>query len=196
MWAAQYYKGAKPRTFITSGGLGTMGFGFPAALGAQRACPGKLVLCVTSEGSFQMNLQELSTAVLYKLPVKIVLLNNQYYGMVRQWQYLFYEGRYASSYMGNVPDFAKLADAYGVLGLRATTPAEVEPVIREGLKTKGPVLMDFHVDPQENCYPMIPAGAAHNEMVMEDPPELRQAQRSKGAKKKSDEREEEGILPA
>ncbi|MFQ5542627.1 MAG: biosynthetic-type acetolactate synthase large subunit, partial [Candidatus Binatia bacterium] len=112
MWAAQYFKGTKPRTFLTSGGLGTMGFGFPAALGAQMARPGKLVVCITSEGSFQMNLQELATAVAYKLPVKIVLINNQFHGMVRQWQDLFYEGRYASSHLGSVPDFAKLAEAY------------------------------------------------------------------------------------
>lgn len=194
MWAAQYFKGSKPRTFITSGGLGTMGFGFPAALGAQKAYPDKLVMCITSEGSFQMNLQELAVAAEYKLPVKIVLLNNQFHGMVRQWQDLFYEGRYASSYLGKIPDFVKLADAYGICGLRALKPAEVEPVIREGLKHKGPVLMDFHVDPFENCYPMIPAGGAHHEMVLEDPPELRGAQKSGATKKKAEEGE--GVLPA
>ncbi len=193
MWAAQYFKGAKPRTFLTSGGLGTMGFGFPAALGAQKAHPGKLVVCITSEGSFQMNLQELATAVAYKLPVKIVLINNQFHGMVRQWQDLFYEGRYASSHLGSVPDFAKLAEAYGILGLRAFKPAEVHPVIREGLKHKGPVLMDFHVDPYENCYPMIPAGGAHHEMVLDDPPGLRT---EKGGKVKKKTEEEEGVLPA
>src|SRR5574341_312408 len=126
MWAAQYFKGSRPRTFITSGGLGTMGFGFPAALGAQRACPDKLVVCITSEGSFQMNLQELATAAIYKLPVKIVMLNNGFHGMVRQWQDLFYEGRYASSYLGKIPDFLKLAEAYGIHGIRAVKPAEVE----------------------------------------------------------------------
>ena len=194
MWAAQYFKGSRPRTFITSGGLGTMGFGFPAALGAQKAYPDKLVLCITSEGSFQMNLQELATAAVYKLPVKIVLLNNGFHGMVRQWQDLFYEGRYASSYLGKVPDFIKLADAYGIPGFRALKPAEVEPVIREGVKHKGPVLMDFHVDPFENCYPMIPAGGAQHEMVLEDPPELRKADKGGAAKKKADEGE--GILPA
>ncbi|MCZ6624223.1 MAG: biosynthetic-type acetolactate synthase large subunit [Deltaproteobacteria bacterium] len=193
MWAAQYFKGTKPRTFITSGGLGTMGFGFPAALGAQKAYPKRLVMCITSEGSFQMNLQELAVAKEYKLPVKIVLLNNQFHGMVRQWQDLFYEGRHSASYLGKIPDFVKLADAYGILGLRTDNPAEVEPVIREGLKHKGPVLMDFHVDPLENCYPMIPAGGAHHEMVLEDPPDLRKAE--KGAvTKKSDEGE--GVLPA
>ena len=194
MWAAQYFKGTKPRTFITSGGLGTMGFGFPAALGAQKAYPDKLVMCITSEGSFQMNLQELAVAAEYKLPVKIVLLNNGFHGMVRQWQDLFYEGRYASSYLGKIPDFVKLADAYGICGLRALKPAEVEPVIREGLKHKGPVLMDFHVDPFENCYPMIPAGGAHHEMVLEDPTELRRAQKGGAAKKKAEEGE--GVLPA
>ncbi|TAK02718.1 biosynthetic-type acetolactate synthase large subunit [bacterium] len=194
MWAAQYFKGTKPRTFITSGGLGTMGFGFPAALGAQKAYPDRLVMCITSEGSFQMNLQELAVAAEYKLPVKIVLINNQFHGMVRQWQDLFYEGRYASSYLGKIPDFVKLADAYGIHGLRALKPAEVEPVIREGLKHKGPVLMDFHVDPFENCYPMIPAGGAHHEMVLEDPPELSKAQKSGATKKKAEEGE--GVLPA
>ena len=194
MWAAQYFRGPKPRTFLTSGGLGTMGFGFPAALGAQKAFPEKLVMCITSEGSFQMNLQELATAVEYKLPVKIVLLNNQFHGMVRQWQDLFYDGRYASSYLGNIPDFVKLADAYGMPGLRALKPAEVIPVIREGLKHKGPVLMDFHVDPYENCYPMIPAGGAHHEMVLEDPPELKSARKGVVTKKKVEEGE--GVLPA
>ncbi len=194
MWAAQYFKGARPRTFITSGGLGTMGFGFPAALGAQKAFPDRPVLCITSEGSFQMNLQELATASEQKLPVKIVLLNNQFHGMVRQWQDLFYEGRYASSHLGNIPDFVKLADAYGILGLRAVKPNEVEPALREGLKHKGPVLMDFHTDPYENCYPMIPAGGAQHEMILEDPPELRRAQKGGGTKKKVEEGE--GVLPA
>ena len=194
MWAAQYFKGSKPRTFITSGGLGTMGFGFPAAIGAQKAYPDKLVMCITSEGSFQMNLQELATAAEHKLPVKIVLLNNGFHGMVRQWQDLFYEGRYASSYLGKLPDFVKLAEAYGILGLRALKPGEVEPALREGLKHKGPVLMDFHVDPFENCYPMIPAGGAHHEMVLEDPPELRKAQKGGAGKKKAEEGE--GVLPA
>ncbi len=192
MWAAQYFKGSRPRTFLTSGGLGTMGFGFPAALGAQKAYPDRLVVCITSEGSFQMNLQELATAVVYKLPVKIVLINNHFHGMVRQWQDLFYEGRYASSYLGKIPDFVKLAEAYGMLGLRALKPAEVEPVLRQGLEHDGPVLMDFHVDPFENCYPMIPAGGAHHEMVLEDPPDLRKTE--KGTKKKVEEGE--GVLPA
>jgi acetolactate synthase-1/2/3 large subunit len=191
MWAAQYFKGKKPRTFITSGGLGTMGFGFPAALGAQRAYPDKLVMCITSEGSFQMNLQELATAVIYKLPVKIVMLNNGHHGMVRQWQDLFYEGRYASSVLGKIPDFLKLGEAYGIPGWRAEKPAEVESVIREGIKHKGPAIMDFQIYPFENCYPMIPAGGAQHEMVLEDPPDLR----TKGASKKA-EADDEGVLPA
>jgi acetolactate synthase-1/2/3 large subunit len=191
MWAAQYFKGKKPRTFITSGGLGTMGFGFPAALGAQRAYPDKLVMCITSEGSFQMNLQELATAAIYKLPVKIVMLNNGFHGMVRQWQDLFYEGRYASSDLGKIPDFIKLADAYGIPGWRADKPADVESVIKEGLKYKGPALLDFQIYPFENCYPMIPAGGAHHEMVLEDPPELKN-----GTAKKKNVEEEEGELPA
>jgi len=192
MWAAQYFKGKKPRTFITSGGLGTMGFGFPAALGAQRAYPEKLVMCITSEGSFQMNLQELATAVIYKLPVKIVMLNNGFHGMVRQWQDLFYEGRYASSVLGKVPDFIKLGEAYGIPGWRAEKPSEVESVIREGLKYKGPAIMDFQVYPFENCYPMIPAGGAQHEMVLEDPPDLR----TKGGGSKKMEADDEGVLPA
>ena len=191
MWAAQYFKGKKPRTFITSGGLGTMGFGFPAAIGAQRAYPDKLVMCITSEGSFQMNLQELATAVIYKLPVKIVMLNNGFHGMVRQWQDLFYEGRYASSVLGKIPDFLKLGEAYGIPGWRAEKPADVESVIREGIKTKGPAIMDFQVYPFENCYPMIPAGGAQHEMVLEDPPDLK----TKGASKKM-EADDEGVLPA
>jgi len=141
-----------------------------------------------------MNPQELATAAIYKLPVKIVLINNKFHGMVRQWQDLFYESRYASSYLGEIPDFVKLAEAYGILGLRALKPAEVEPVIREGLKHRGPVLMDFHVDPFENCYPMIPAGGAQHEMMLEDPPELRKVDRSGLAKKKAEEGE--GVLPA
>jgi len=194
MFAAQYFKGTKPRTWLTSGGLGTMGFGFPAAIGAQKAFPEKLVVCVTSEGSFQMNLQELATAAEHKLPVKIVLLNNEFHGMVRQWQDLFYEGRYSASYLGKIPDFVKLAEAYGILGLRAKRPGEVEAVLKEGLRHKGPVLMDIEVDPYENCYPMIPAGGAHHEMMLEDPPELHSAKKGGAHKRKVDEGE--GVLPA
>jgi acetolactate synthase-1/2/3 large subunit len=195
MWAAQYFKGKRPRTWLTSGGLGTMGFGFPAAIGAQKAFPDRLVICVTSEGSFQMNLQELATAAEHKLPVKIVLLNNGFHGMVRQWQDLFYEGRYSASNLGNLPDFVKLADAYGILGLRASKPAEVEPALQRGLKHKGPVLMDIQIDPFENCYPMIPAGGAHHEMMLEDPPELRQSKKGATSHRKKVE-EGDGVLPA
>jgi acetolactate synthase-1/2/3 large subunit len=194
MFAAQYFKGNRPRTWLTSGGLGTMGFGFPAAIGAQKAFPNRLVVCITSEGSFQMNLQELVVAAEHKLPVKIVLLNNGVHGMVRQWQDLFYEGRYSASVLGSMPDFVKLADAYSILGLRALRPAEVEPVLKEGLRHKGPVLMDIHTDPFENCYPMIPAGAAQHEMMLEDPPEIKQVR--KGGAKKGTVNEGEGVLPA
>jgi acetolactate synthase I/II/III large subunit len=194
MFAAQYFKGNKPRTWLTSGGLGTMGFGFPAAIGAQKAFPQKTVLCITSEGSFQMNLQELVTCAEHKLPVKIVLLNNGVHGMVRQWQDLFYEGRYSASLLGKMPDFVKLADAYGIKGLRAIQPREVEPVLKEGLRHKGPVLMDIHTDPYENCYPMIPAGGAQHEMMLEDPPELSQGKNGRTQKRKVDEGE--GVLPA
>jgi acetolactate synthase-1/2/3 large subunit len=194
MFAAQYFKGSKPRTWLTSGGLGTMGFGFPAAIGAQKAFPDRLVLCITSEGSFQMNLQELATAAEHKLPVKIVLLNNGFHGMVRQWQDLFYEGRYSASYLGKTPDFVKLAEAYGILGLHAEKPGEVEAVLKQGLKHKGPVLMNIEVDPFENCYPMIPAGGAQHEMMLEDPPELHNSKKGTGNKRKVDEGE--GVLPA
>jgi acetolactate synthase-1/2/3 large subunit len=194
MFAAQYFKGNKPRTWLTSGGLGTMGFGFPAAIGAQFAYPDRQVLCITSEGSFQMNLQELVVAALHKLAVKIVLLNNGVHGMVRQWQDLFYEGRYSASVLGKSPDYVKLADAYGIAGLRALKPSEVEPVLKEGLKNKGPVLMDIHTDPYENCYPMIPAGGAQHQMMLEDPPELRLAKKGGTHKRKVDEGE--GVLPA
>ncbi|HZA56104.1 MAG TPA: thiamine pyrophosphate-dependent enzyme, partial [Candidatus Udaeobacter sp.] len=156
--------------------------------------PDKMVLCITSEGSFQMNLQELATAADHKLPVKIVLLNNRFHGMVRQWQDLFYEGRYSASYLGKMPDFVKLAEAYGILGLRVRKPGEVESVLKEGLKHKGPVLMDVETDPYENCYPMIPAGGAHHEMMLEDPPELTQSKKGGTQKRRVDEGE--GVLPA
>ena len=192
MWAAQYFKSGLQRTFLTSGGLGTMGFGFPAAIGAQKAYPNKTVLCITSEGSFQMNLQELAVAAIQKLPVKIILLNNQFHGMVRQWQDLFYEGRYASSDLGNTPDFVKLAEAYGILGLRSEGPADVEAVLKEGFKHKGPVMMDFVIDRFENCYPMIPAGGAQHEMMLEDPPQLKTAR--KPSRNKGEDAD--AVLPA
>ena len=166
MWAAQFYKFDYPNCFITSGGLGCMGFGFPAALGAQIACPGKLVVDVAGDASIQMNIQEMATAVQYNLPVKIVVLNNGYMGMVRQWQQLFYEKRYACTEMEAAPDFVKLAEAYGAVGLRATRPEEVEQVLKKGMSTKKPVIMDFVVEREECVYPMVPAGSPITEMLL------------------------------
>ncbi len=166
MWAAQFYHFDKPGHFITSGGLGCMGFGLPAAIGAQAACPDKLVVDIAGDGSIQMNIQEMATAVQYGLPVKIVILNNRYLGMVRQWQELFYECRYACTDMQHAPDFAKLAEAFGAVGLRATKPEEVESVLREGLLSDKTVIMDFVVDREECVYPMVPAGASITEMLL------------------------------
>ena len=166
MWAAQYYHFDRPNCFITSGGLGCMGFGLPAAIGAQMACPDKVVVDIAGDGSIQMNIQELATAVQYGLPVKVVILNNQYLGMVRQWQELFYDRCYAGTCMEHAPDFLKLAEAYGAVGLRATRPEEVEPVLREGLSTPRTVIMEFKVEKEENVYPMVPAGAPITEMLL------------------------------
>lgn len=166
MWAAQYYHFKKPNHFITSGGLGVMGFGLPAAIGAQLACPDKLVVDIAGDGSIQMNIQEMATAEQYGLPVKIVILNNQYLGMVRQWQELFYDKRYCSTGMEHAPDFVKLAEAYGALGLRATKPEEVEPVLIKGLSSPKTVIMDFAVEREECVYPMVPAGAPITEMLL------------------------------
>jgi acetolactate synthase-1/2/3 large subunit len=167
MWAAQYYKFDKPNRWINSGGLGTMGFGLPAALGVKMAYPEAEVVCVTGEGSIQMNIQELSTALQYHLPVKVVSLNNRYLGMVRQWQEFFYSGRYAMSYMEALPDFVKLAEAYGHVGMLIDKPADVEGALREAFKLKDRlVFMDFRTDPTENVYPMVPAGAGLNEMIL------------------------------
>jgi acetolactate synthase-1/2/3 large subunit len=166
MWAAQYYHFDQPGHFITSGGLGCMGFGLPAAIGAQVACPDKLVVDVAGDGSIQMNIQEMATAVQYCLPVKVVILNNGYLGMVRQWQELFYEKRYACTGMDFAPDFVKLAEAYGAVGLRASKPEEVEPVLSEGLAVGKPVIMDFAVEQEENVYPMVPAGEPITEMLL------------------------------
>ncbi len=166
MWAAQYYHFNRPNCFITSGGLGCMGFGLPAAIGAQVACPDKLVVDVAGDGSIQMNIQELAVAVQYNLPVKVVILNNRYLGMVRQWQELFYEKRYAATDMEHAPDFAKLAEAYGALGLKATKPQEVEAVLKQGLSSPGPAFMDFWVAREECVYPMVPAGASITEMLL------------------------------
>ncbi|MCI4624646.1 MAG: biosynthetic-type acetolactate synthase large subunit [Candidatus Magnetoovum sp. WYHC-5] len=167
MWAAQFFKYDKPRTFLSSGGLGTMGYGFPAAIGAQVANPDKLVIDIAGDGSIQMNIQELATAVIYKLPVKVAILNNRYLGMVRQWQELFYGERYSHSNLDVVPDFVKVAEAYGAVGLRAEKPSEVEPVIREALKVNRPVFMDFVVDWKEKVYPMVPAGAPIDQMLFD-----------------------------
>ena len=166
MWAAQYYHFDQPCHFITSGGLGCMGFGLPAAIGAQVACPDKLVVDIAGDGSIQMNSQEMATAVQYSLPVKVVILNNGYLGMVRQWQELFYEKRYASTLMEHAPDFVKLAQAYGALGLRATKPDEVESILEEGLSSPKTVIMDFLVEKEESVYPMVPAGAPITEMLL------------------------------
>ena len=167
MWAAQFYKFDKPRTFLTSGGLGTMGFGFPAAIGAQVAFPDKIVIDIAGDGSIQMNIQEMATAVQYKLPVKVAILNNKFLGMVRQWQEFFYEKRYSHTCISVAPDFVRLAEAYGAVGLRATKPEEVDPVIKEALTVKSkPVLMDFVVDPEEDVYPMVPAGQPLNKMLL------------------------------
>jgi len=165
MWAAQYYQFIKPRTLLTSGGLGTMGYGFPAAMGAQVAFPNKLVIDIAGDGSFQMNSQELATIVQYQLPVKVAILNNGNLGMVRQWQEFFYGKRYASSSLeGLSPDFVKLAEAYGAIGLRATKPEEVVPTLKKAFSLPKPVVIDFVVDPEENVYPMVPVGEPLNQM--------------------------------
>lgn len=183
MWSAQYCRVTKPRTFLTSGGLGTMGYGFPAAIGAQAGFPKKLVAVISGDGSFQMNIQELTTAINYELPVKVLILNNHYLGMVRQWQQLFYEGRYASTCLARnihcpkicdgkkgecppyVPDFVKVAEAYGAAGLRINKEKDVGPAIKKAFKIKKPVVMEFIVEPEENVFPMVPAGAAVSEMI-------------------------------
>ncbi len=166
MWAAQYYHFERPGHFITSGGLGCMGFGLPAAIGAQLARPDHLVVDVAGDGSIQMNIQELATAVQNRLPIKVVILNNGYLGMVRQWQQLFYDKRYACTCMDCAPDFVKLAEAYGAVGLRATRPEEVETVLAEGLALDQTVIMDFLVEKEECVYPMVPAGAPITEMLL------------------------------
>ncbi|MFQ5648985.1 MAG: biosynthetic-type acetolactate synthase large subunit [bacterium] len=167
MWTAQYYEFNNPRSLLTSGGLGTMGYGLPAAMGAALGCPNRQVVCITGDGGFQMTAFELATAVGYKIPIKIAILNNGYLGMVRQWQEMFYGGRYSfSSLRGGNPDFVKLAESYGAVGFRTHKPHEVLPIIEEALKTKDrPVVMDFLVVEEENVFPMVPAGAALHEMV-------------------------------
>ncbi len=166
MWAAQHYKFDKPNRWMTSGGLGTMGFGLPAAIGVQIAHPGKLVIDIAGEASVLMTMQEMSTAVQYRLPIKIFILNNEYMGMVRQWQELLHEKNYSESYTAALPDFVKLAEAYGCVGIRATKPSELDEKINEMINTDRPVIFDCMVDKMENCYPMIPSGKAHNQMIL------------------------------
>ena len=171
MWAAQHFHFDQPNRWMTSGGLGTMGYGFPAAIGVQIAHPDALVIDIAGEASIQMCIQELSTAVQFMLPVKIFIINNEYMGMVRQWQELLHEGRYSHSYSDSLPDFVKLAEAYGATGIRASKPAELDDAIKRMIEVPGPVILDCVVDKFENCYPMIPSGAAHNEMILGDDPE-------------------------
>jgi len=165
MWAAQFYKFSKPRSFISSGGLGTMGYGLPAAIGAQIGCPDKVVFDIAGDGSIQMNIQELTTAVHNKVPVKVAILNNGYLGMVRQWQELFYQRRYSSVKLEGSPDFVKLAEAYGAVGIRIEKKKDVRPAIKKALATKNTVIMDFIVEPEENVFPMVPAGKPINQMI-------------------------------
>jgi len=166
MWAAQFLKFEKPNHWMTSGGLGTMGYGLPAASGVQVAHPDALVIDVAGEASIMMNIQEISTLVQYRLPVKIFIMNNRWMGMVRQWQELLHGGRYSESYSDSLPDFVKLAEAFGAHGLRASKVSELDGVIKQMLEIKGPVIVDVAVDEKENCFPMIPSGAAHNEMLL------------------------------
>lgn len=166
MWAAQYYHFDRPNSFLTSGGLGSMGFGLPAAIGAQVACPDRVVADIAGDGSIQMNIQELATAVQFRLPIKLIILNNSYLGMVRQWQELFYDKCYACTDMQHAPDFMKLAEAYGAVGLKACHPDEVEGVLKKGLDTNETVIMEFVIEREEGVYPMVPAGAPITEMLL------------------------------
>jgi acetolactate synthase-1/2/3 large subunit len=168
MWAAQFYRFEEPNRWMTSGGLGTMGYGLPASIGVQLAHPDSLVIDIAGEASVQMTMQEMSTAAQYELPVKIFIVNNQYMGMVRQWQELLHGGRYAHSYSEALPDFVKLAEAYRGVGIRCEKPGDLDGAIREMINVKKPVIFDCVVDPAENCFPMIPSGRAHNEMLLGD----------------------------
>jgi len=165
MWAAQYYHFKSPNSFLSSGGLGCMGYGLPASIGGQLARPDRQVINIAGDGSIQMNIQELATAVHYNVPVKIAILRNGYLGMVRQWQELFKNRRYACTDI-TAPDFVRLAEAYGAVGLRATRPDEVEPVIRQALECDKPVIMDFVIDPGENVCPMVPTGEPITNMLL------------------------------
>ncbi len=166
MWAAQFIKFEKPNRWMTSGGLGTMGYGLPAAYGVQVAHPESLVIDVAGEASIMMNIQEMATLVQYRLPVKIFIMNNKWMGMVRQWQELLHGGRYSEFYSDALPDFVKLAEAFGATGLRAQTVGELDDVIKKMIEHPGPVMVDCCVDEKENCFPMIPSGSAHNEMLL------------------------------
>ncbi|MCX5641968.1 MAG: thiamine pyrophosphate-dependent enzyme, partial [Candidatus Omnitrophica bacterium] len=166
MWVAQFYRFNHPNSLISSGGLGTMGFGFPAAIGAKFGCPDRIVFDIAGDGSFQMNIQELTTAVINRIPVKVAILNNCYLGMVRQWQELFYGKRYSGTNLGPCPDFARIAEAFGAKGRRITRPEEVEPALKESLKeTEVPFVMDFRIEQEENVFPMVPAGSSLDEMI-------------------------------
>jgi acetolactate synthase-1/2/3 large subunit len=168
MWAAQRFGFEEPNRWMTSGGLGTMGYGLPAAVGVQIAHPGSLVIDIAGEASVQMTMQEMSTAVQYDLPIKIFILNNEWMGMVRQWQQLLHGERYSHSYSASLPDFVKLAEAYGGVGLKAEHPDELDEAIREMIAVKKPVIFDCRVTKEENCFPMIVSGKAHNEMTLGD----------------------------
>lgn len=166
MWAAHYYRYRRPRSFLTSGGLGTMGFGLPAAIGAQVGRPGEQVFLISGDGSFLMTSYELATAVEYGLPVKVALMNNGYLGMVRQWQEMFYSRRYSSVHLSpSNPDFARLAESFGAVGMRVTRPAEIRPAVEEAMEIQGPVVIEFQVEPEINVYPMVPAGAGLDETI-------------------------------
>jgi acetolactate synthase I/II/III large subunit len=167
MWAAQHYHFDAPNKWLTSGGLGTMGYGFPAAIGAQMGNPDSLVICIAGDASIQMNIQEMGTASQYRLPVKIFILNNEYMGMVRQWQELTYESRYSNSYSDSLPDFVKLAEAYGWTGIKIEGPQELQAGVRQMIETPGPVIVDCRVAKLSNCFPMIPSGAAHTDMLLD-----------------------------